>query len=305
MPEPILRDMVLVVDDSAETLTLLTDALDGAGMTAMVALDGVSALRVAARLTPDLILLDAVMPGIDGFETCRRLKAAPGLADVPVIFMTGLSETEHIVQGLEAGGVDYVTKPLVAEELVARIRVHLATARTARSARAALDASGRHLMAVDGAGRVLWLTPRAQALVTGEGAARILPDDLRDWLAASIRGGAEGRRDAVSLSLAQAGPVSVSWVGRIGADEFLLRLVPEEPDDLPPDLFRPYRLTGRELQVLGWIAKGKSNRDAAEILGLSTRTVDKHLEGIYAKLGVENRTAAAALVLTLLGRAAG
>ena len=305
MPDPTLRDIVLVVDDSAETLTLLTDALDGAGMTAMVALDGASALRVAARLTPDLILLDAVMPGIDGFETCRRFKAEPGFGNVPVIFMTGLSETEHIVQGLEAGGVDYVTKPLVVEELIARIRVHLATARTARSARAALDASGRHLMAVDGAGRVLWLTPRAQALVTAEGAARAVPDDMRGWLAAVVGGSTDGRRVAVSLSLAQAGPVSVSWVGRIGADEFLLRLMPEEPDNLPGDMFRPYRLTGRELQVLGWIAKGKSNRDAAEILGLSTRTVDKHLEGIYAKLGVENRTAATALVLTLLGRAIG
>ncbi|RYC29051.1 response regulator transcription factor [Lichenibacterium minor] len=310
MHEPSLREMVLVVDDAAETLTLLTDALDEAGMTAMVALDGTSALRVAKRLPPDLILLDAVMPGIDGFETCRRLKAEPSLGDVPVIFMTGLSETEHIVRGLEAGGVDYVTKPLAVEELVARIRVHLATARTARSARAALDASGRHLMAVDGAGRVLWLTPRAQALVSADGAARVLPEDLRDWLATAIgpqavAGLADGRRDAVSLSLAAAGPVTVCWVGRIGADEFLLRLMPEEPDDLPPDLFQPYRLTGRELQVLGWIAKGKSNRDAAEILGLSTRTVDKHLEGIYAKLGVENRTAAAALVLTLLGRAAG
>ncbi|MGI3903972.1 MAG: response regulator [Janthinobacterium lividum] len=306
MAEPAsLRDMVLVVDDSAETLTLLTDALDGAGMTAMVALDGTSALRIAARLTPDLILLDAVMPGIDGFETCRRLKSQPGFADVPVIFMTGLSETEHIVKGLEAGGVDYVTKPLVVEELVARIRVHLATARMARSARAALDASGRHLMAVDGAGRVLWLTPRAQAVVTQEAATRALPDDLRVWMAVCVAGRTDGRRDATTLSLSRAGPVAVSWVGRFGADEYLLRLVPEEPDDLPPELFRSYRLTGRELQVLGWIAKGKSNRDAAEILGLSTRTVDKHLEQIYAKLGVENRTAAAALVLTLLGRAAG
>ncbi len=306
MSEPVpLRNMVLVVDDSAETLSLLTDALDAAGMTAMVALDGASALRVAARLTPDLVLLDAVMPGLDGFETCRRLKAQPGLADVPVIFMTGLSETEHIVKGLDVGGVDYVTKPLIVEELVARIRVHLTTARTARSARAALDASGRHLMAVDEAGRVLWLTPRAQALVTQDAATRVLPDDLRVWLAGCVAGRTDVRRDTTTSSLSREGPVAVSWVGRFGADEFLLRLVPAEPDDLPPDLFQSYRLTGRELQVLGWIAKGKSNRDAAEILGLSTRTVDKHLEQIYAKLGVENRTAAAALVLTLLGRAAG
>lgn len=300
-----LRDMVLVVDDSPETLSLLSDALDEAGMTAMVALDGTSALRIAGRLSPDLILLDAVMPGIDGFETCRRLKAQPGLGDVPVIFMTGLSETEHIVEGLQAGGVDYVTKPLVVEELVARIRVHLGTARASRSARAALDASGRHLMAVDEAGRLLWLTPKAQAVVTGEGAEQGLPADLQRWMAVCIAGRPDARRDTISPTLSKSGPVSVSYVGRIGANEFLLRLVPEETGDLPPDPFRPFRLKGRELQVLGWIAKGKSNRDAAEILGLSTRTVDKHLEQIYAKLGVENRTAAAALVLTLVGRAAG
>ena len=82
------------------------------------------------QITPDLVLLDAVMPGIDGFETCRRIKADAGAcAIVPVIFMTGLTETEHVVRGLEAGGVDYVTKPIVLDEMLARIRVHLANAR--------------------------------------------------------------------------------------------------------------------------------------------------------------------------------
>src|SRR3569832_2982051 len=98
------RDVALVVDDSPETLRLLTDALDGVGMTVMVALDGTAAMRIVDQITPDIILLDAVMPGIDGFETCRRLKREAGLADVPVIFMTGLAETEYIVRGLDAGG---------------------------------------------------------------------------------------------------------------------------------------------------------------------------------------------------------
>src|ERR1700749_4749217 len=97
------RDIALVVDDSPETLRLLTDALDGAGMTVMVAMDGVAALRIVEQITPDIVLLDAVMPGIDGFETCRQLKRDAGLSNVPVIFMTGLTETEHIVHGLEAG----------------------------------------------------------------------------------------------------------------------------------------------------------------------------------------------------------
>ena len=100
--EPKKRDVALVVDDSPETLRLLTDALDGAGMTVMVAMDGAAAMRIVDEITPDIILLDAVMPGMDGFETCRRLKRDAGLSNVPVIFMTGLAETEHIVSGLEA-----------------------------------------------------------------------------------------------------------------------------------------------------------------------------------------------------------
>ena len=151
--EPKKRDIALVVDDSPETLRLLTDALDGAGMTVMVAMDGAAAMRIVDQITPDIILLDAVMPGMDGFETCRRLKRDAGLSNVPVIFMTGLAETEHIVHGLEAGGVDYVTKPIVIEEMLARIRVHLANARMTQSARAALDVSGRFLLAVNRQGK--------------------------------------------------------------------------------------------------------------------------------------------------------
>src|SRR5437773_1642988 len=163
--EPKKRDVALVVDDSPETLRLLTDALDGAGMTVMVALDGASAMRIVDQITPDIVLLDAIMPGMDGFETCKRLKRDAGLSNVPIIFMTGLAETEHIVRGLEAGGVDYVTKPIVVEEMLARIRVHLANARMTQSARAALDVSGRYLLAVSRPGRLLWAPPPAHRLL--------------------------------------------------------------------------------------------------------------------------------------------
>src|SRR5438552_16123392 len=169
--EPKKRDVALVVDDSPETLRLLTDALDGAGMTVMVALDGASAMRIVDQITPDIVLLDAVMPGMDGFETCKRLKRDAGLNNVPIIFMTGLAETEHIVRGLEAGGVDYVTKPIVVEEMIARIRVHLANARLTQSARAALDLSERDLLAVSRQGRILWAPPQAHKLQTDNLAA--------------------------------------------------------------------------------------------------------------------------------------
>src|SRR5438093_11593887 len=179
------RDVALIVDDSPETLRLLTDALDGAGMTVMVALDGAAAMRIVDQITPDIVLLDAVMPGLDGFETCERLKRDAGLDHVPIIFMTGLAETEHIVRGLEAGGVDYVTKPIVVEEMLARIRVHLANARMTQSARAALDVSGRYLLAVNNLGKLLWATPQAQRLLSDTLADAndfALPDPMPQWL---------------------------------------------------------------------------------------------------------------------------
>ena len=198
------RDVALVVDDLPETLRLLTDALDGAGMTVMVAMDGAAAMRIVDQITPDIILLDAVMPGIDGFETCRRLKRDAGLSNVPVIFMTGLAETEHIVRGLEAGGVDYVTKPIVIEEMLARIRVHLANARLTQSARAALDVSGRFLLAVSRQGKIMWATPQAQKLLADNLPAKAddeleLPETMLQWLEQAQAGGTEFEGAGVGL----------------------------------------------------------------------------------------------------------
>ena len=119
MPGP--RDIVLLVDDSPEALGFLTEALEQSGFSVLIATSGTSALGIVERITPDIILLDAVMPGLDGFETCLRLKANPAVSQTPVVFMTGLTETEHVVRALEAGGVDYLTKPINIDELRARI----------------------------------------------------------------------------------------------------------------------------------------------------------------------------------------
>ncbi|WP_426616288.1 response regulator [Bradyrhizobium sp. McL0616] len=290
------RDVALVVDDSPETLRLLTDALDGAGMTVMVALDGASAMRIVEQITPDIVLLDAVMPGLDGFETCRRLKRDAGLANVPVIFMTGLAETEHIVRGLEAGGVDYVTKPIVIEEMLARIRVHLGNARLTQSARTALDVSGRFLFSVNRQGNILWATPQAQKLLSDHHGAQVddfvLPPSLLQWLE-QVKG--KGSSKSQAASLPDNPQLRFYYMGETGPNEFLLRLSKESGTALPPEFTSELGLTTREGEVLAWLSKGKTNRDIAQILGLSPRTVDKHLEQIYAKLGVENRTAAAAI----------
>lgn len=297
------RDVALVVDDSPETLRLLTDALDGAGMTVMVALDGASAMRIVDQITPDIVLLDAVMPGMDGFETCRRLKRDAGLDHVPIIFMTGLAETEHIVRGLEAGGVDYVTKPIAIEEMLARIRVHLANARLTQSARAALDVSGRYLLAVNAAGKLMWATPQAQKLLAdalaGDGDAFTLPDPIPQWLEHARKGKAGAKAMATIPGHEQ---LRLQYMGTLGANEFLLRLAKDSGAETPAEFSTELGLTTREGEVLSWLAKGKTNRDIAQILGLSPRTVDKHLEQIYSKLGVENRTAAAAIAVNAKNR---
>lgn len=286
------RDVVLVVDDSPETLGFLTEALEQSGATVLVATDGSQALAIAERITPDIVLMDAVMPGMDGFEATRRMKRNASLAQVPVIFMTGLSETEHIVEGLESGGVDYITKPIVLEELLARIRVHLTNARTARSARLALDTAGRTLLAASRDGKVLWCTPQAAKLieqVVADWDGSMLPEPLRAWLGGrtdaqppappTIPTGSDRRLHFSLLSAAD--------------DEILFRISIDGSDEQASILRRVYTVTSREAEVLLWVAQGKSNRDIGAILGLSPRTVNKHLEQIYQKLGVENRASAA------------
>jgi DNA-binding response OmpR family regulator/DNA-binding CsgD family transcriptional regulator len=296
------RDIILVVDDSPDTLGFLTQAIESTGATVLVALDGESALTLTEQVTPDLILMDAVMPGIGGFEACLRLKGIDHLAHVPVIFMTGLSETEHIVRGLEAGGVDYLTKPIVIDELLARVRVHLRNARRSAAAHSALDATGRFLLSVTPEGSLRWSTPQAVRLLrqvspaAQEGDFR-LPPDVLDWIARAADGGPE---HATHIWGNAERKVELAYLGQVQAGERLLRVTQVEPRQDAERLRRHFALTGREAEVLLWIARGKSNKDISTVLGISPRTVNKHLEQIFEKLGVENRASAAALTIQAL-----
>ena len=100
------HNIVLVVDDNPDTIGMLNDILVKAGFTVLVALDGQQAMQIALRMKPDIILLDALMPNMSGFETCKKIKKNSSIAHIPVIFMTGLSESEHIEEALDVGGVD-------------------------------------------------------------------------------------------------------------------------------------------------------------------------------------------------------
>jgi DNA-binding NarL/FixJ family response regulator len=301
----IRRDIVLVVDDSTEALGFLTGALEQANITGLVAIDGATALDLLRNITPDLVLLDAVMPGLDGFEICRRLKSNKATAHLPVIFMTGLSETQHVIEGLNAGGVDYVTKPIVIDELLARIRVHLGNARVSHGARTALDATGRFLIATDESGRLIWSTSQAETLLDAAYPSQNipregLPDEVSGKLAALIRGGRPASHGTSHGTAEAQSRLKFLYLSNIEPSEYLFRLTEDDGDDNNQFLRQHLALTQREAEVLTWIARGKSNRDIGEILGISPRTVNKHLEQIFMKLGVENRASAAAQATKLL-----
>ena len=299
-------DIVLIVDDVPENLSLLHDALDEAGYTVLVATNGEAALRSARQAHPDVILLDALMPGMDGFEVARRLKAEPATQPIPIVFMTGLTETEHVVAAFAAGGADYVTKPIRPPEVLARIAAHMRNARQMKQARSALDAFGQATLVVREAdGRLLWQTPLARRLLREyfETEGEHAPQRLLAWLAEARRALAE-QREAPLLAARDSRRLlaSLHEPGVQGGEgEWLLVLREENHAAAIAALIAAFRLTTREAEVLYWVSKGKTNRDIGDILGSSPRTVNKHLEHVFAKLGVETRTAAANLAMGRMG----
>ena len=284
------RPVVLVVDDAPSSLGVLCDTLESAGYTVLVAGDGESALQRLELVTPDAILLDGLMPGLSGFDTCRRIKDTPAWAHVPVIFMTGLSETANVVEGFACGGVDYVVKPLRAQEVLARLHTHARNARITRMARDAVDVAGLGVVFVDALGRIAWRSPQAavwlQALGDGSGAGH---------LPAALQAALEVDDSSQVVRTQTDPPLSVRNMGIATLGETMLLLELQRDGAPASSRLTHAALTPRETEVLSWLAKGKTNRDIADILGMSPRTVNKHLEHIFEKLGVETRAAAAAL----------
>ena len=291
--------VVLIVDDDPDAISMLNAALSEAQMTALVALSGEQALTIARRIRPDLILMDAMMPGMDGFEACQKIKSDTVIAHIPVVFMTGLSASEDMVKGFDSGGIDYVTKPIDLKALIARIRAHLVNSRIAVGARQALDTLGQNSLAVDATGNILWSTPNTHSLLAGYGAdqqwiSTTLPIYISPWLEAG----------AIEPLLIEdlSEPLLVKTMDKELAEERLLVIEPANKPKEEDLLREKFELTPRESEVLVWISRGKTNQEIAMILDFSPRTVNKHLEQIFRKLGVENRTTAAAVSLKYLNQ---
>jgi DNA-binding NarL/FixJ family response regulator len=288
--------IVLVVDDSPESLGMLNATLNQAGLTVLVALSGQQALSIVERVQPDVILLDAVMPEMDGFAACIKLKEK--LPSTPIIFMTGLNDSKHVIQGFESGGTDYITKPVVPDEVLARIRVHSQSARLAKSAQAALDYAGQYIFCVSNNGNLEWATPHAQELLNKLGDDNLetwqtIQQDIALWLMQTP--------EAKPLTLTQFTPsLEAHYAGNYNSLHSLVRISTPKQTGSEQDLQTALGLTKRESQVLYWLSFGKTNWEIAQILEMSPRTVNKHLEQVYKKLGVDNRTAAASVSIRIL-----
>ncbi|RST51568.1 response regulator transcription factor [Variovorax sp. DXTD-1] len=311
-------DLVLIVDDVPDNLAVLHDALDESGYTVLIATNGEQALQRAAQARPDIVLLDAMMPGIDGFEVARRLKADAATAHIPIVFMTGLTETEHLVAALEAGGVDYVTKPIKPKEVLARMNVHLQGARRARQdarqagqARNALDAFGYASITVRlPEGRLIWQTALARDLLQRycDTRAPETPPEVLEWLRRHAPDARERGIEPPALSIVKsagttssASSLSLRLHRQTGqdddGDEWMIVMREISDTGVIEAMSLSLKLTAREAEVLYWVVKGKTNKDIGEILGSSPATAKKHLERVYVKLGVETRTAAAGVAI--------
>ena len=289
---------VLVVDDIPANLSVLLDLLTGAGFAVLVADGGERALLQVSHRRPDLILLDVMMPGLDGVATCRRLKADPGTCDIPVLFMTALTDTAARLAGFAAGAVDYISKPFEPEEVLARLRVQMELQRLRRdleaevrlrlSAEAQLEQSlAQAVLVADAEGRIVFCTRRARELLS-----RYLDHfDPDEALPPAVLAGQPLARLPSPVHLRARRFAEATGHERDGGLAVLL--LKEEAPDPSLMLLGALGLTEREAEVLYWVAQGKTSPEIAIILGAALKTVKKHLQRVYEKLGVETRTAAA------------
>lgn len=283
------RGRVLVVDDTPANLSLLLDALGEAGHEVLVAESGRSALALLDHTTPDLVLMDLVMPELDGVATCAQLKERPECRTLPVIFMTAIDEPAQKLRAFEAGAIDYVTKPVFPREVLARVAAHLQIRALQQSladelalrieAEEQLSQSlDRAVVLADGSGRVVFSTRLAEDLLHKH----------------------HPERPTGQLPAAYAPTLVVRRFAEAGHGDMQL-LVLEEPGTPPgPKALMALGLTPREAEVLYWLAQGKSNPDIGTILGANVRTVHKHVEHIFQKLGLETRNAAMLAALEVL-----
>lgn len=306
--ESTTKATILIVDDTPGNLAVLSDLLSEAHYRVLVATDGLTAIEQLTLVKPDIILLDVMMPGIDGFETCHRIKQTPETSNLPIIFMTGLSELDDLLRAFEQGAIDYIVKPIRPAEVLARIEAQLKQAKNLQCAETSLNYLCFAALAFDPKGIITWLTPTAIKILIDCfpdqycSACKIQNGDyLPPFLINQLKHIEKDKQSNVSDTALEL-KINPSYAGKIvsieGNTEKIL-LIHQQKDDQwnQKSLKNNFGLTAREAEILMWISRGKTNKEVGLILETSPRTVNKHLEHIFEKLGVPTRTAAVAKVL--------
>jgi len=305
-----MMNTILIVDDNPNNVSLLLKHLQHAQFRVLVAENGQVGLERAAYIKPNLILLDVMMPGLDGFETCRLLKLNETTRHIPVIFMTALSGVVDKVRGFEVGGVDYITKPLVAQEVLARVTTHLTMHRlqndlesmvAARTAaleaeieqRQKREAEKDDLLQVirsqsEQLHRMSRLRQTAQAEINGTLSPVVTQlqsnlTDLDTILSQFLLRMTDLANNTWTISQLKQGLALINHSRELIAHQVEPTSPPIEDDPritLPP----------RELEVLHFVAKGYSNRDIAEKLHLAVGTVSTYRARLMRRLEADNAT---------------
>lgn len=281
---------VLVVDDTPASLGVVCDALRQEGVRVLLADSGAAARDVLSRTTPDLVLLDVMMPGEDGFAVCASLKADARWRGLPVIFLTAIDAPDQKVRAFAAGAVDYVTKPVHVAELVARVRVQLEL----RAARGRLETQNAELEAevalrLDAEAQLASSLDRAVLLYGRRGELLFATRLAHDLLAKYFPTGVPATLTAGGKFLAGEAALHARRFTEPGRDDLVMLALEEEHAPPGPAVLLTLGLTPRQAEVAYWVAQGKTNPEIALILDASPRTIDKHMERILARLQVENR----------------
>lgn len=303
---------VLLVDDVPENLSLLIDTLRDAGIEIRVAESGERALKQLPNINPDLILLDVMLPGLNGFETCRLIKADARWREVPVLFVTALSDVAEKVRGFEAGGVDYLTKPFHPQEVLARVTAHLQLAFLRRelerknaelseevslrleAERQLHQSLDRALVVATAEGQVVFTTLQATQLLT-----RLFPEAPTDRLPAAVLDWVRRPEPRPEELRPQ---VRIQLFSEPGFNRSFVLLLEDLAWQPKVDRLIALGLTPREAEVLFWFAEGKGAPEIAMIIGVSHNTARKHAQRVLEKLGVENRLAAVRVAREQLAR---
>jgi DNA-binding response OmpR family regulator/DNA-binding CsgD family transcriptional regulator len=306
---------VLVVDDVPANADVVLNHLTAGGFRVLYAGSGARALKQLEYSVPDLILLDIKMPGLDGIDTCRLIKQRPEWRNIPVIFITGADELSQKLAAFEAGGVDFVTKPILPEEVEARVRTHLRLRELqtelelknqalTEEIELRLDAEKQLEAKLDQAfviasyeGGVHFSTRQAGILLQAffpSMSMKSLPEVVLGWLTS------DDRQRPLIVHGAQKGDLQIDHLASSDFRNLALLRLEQRNSCWGPNALQTLGLTPREAEVLYWITEGKTNPEIATILDTTLHTVKKHNNKLFAKLGVETRMAAARLAMTVL-----